>query len=54
MGESIKISRNEDIVIIKLNRPKYFNAFDLELAKDFSDELFGIAKDDKIRGVIVS
>ena len=54
MEESIKITRNEDIVVIKLNRPKYFNAFNLELVKDLFDELSGITKDDKIRGVIVS
>ncbi len=54
MEESIKITRNEDIVVIKLNRPKYFNAFDLELVKDFFGELCGSTKDDKIRGVIVS
>jgi 2-(1,2-epoxy-1,2-dihydrophenyl)acetyl-CoA isomerase len=54
MGESIKITQNDDLVIIKLNRPKYFNSFDLELIKDFFGELSGITKDDKIRGVIVS
>ena len=54
MGESIKVTRDEDIVIIKLNRPKHFNSFDLELVKDFFDELSGITKDDKIRGLIIS
>jgi len=54
MGESIKITQNDDIVIIKLNRPKYFNAFDLELVKDLFGELSGITKDDRIRGVIVT
>ena len=54
MGESIKITQDDDIVIIKLNRPKYFNAFDLELVKDFFGELCRVTKDDKIKGLIVS
>ena len=39
MEEQIKITRNEDIVVISLNRPKHFNAFNLELVKTFFDEL---------------
>ena len=54
MEESIKITRNGAIIVINLNRPKHFNAFDLELVKSFFDELAGITHDEEIKGVIIS
>ncbi len=54
MKETITVMRDEDIVVIKLNRPEYFNAFNLDLVKYFFDELSGISKDEEVKGVIIS
>jgi 2-(1,2-epoxy-1,2-dihydrophenyl)acetyl-CoA isomerase len=54
MEESITTSRNQGIAIIKLNRPKVFNAFDLDLVKEFFTGLCEIAKDNEIRGLIIT
>ena len=54
MEKNITVTQNENIIILKLNRPKFFNSFNLELVKTFFDELSEITKDEKIKGVVIS
>jgi 2-(1,2-epoxy-1,2-dihydrophenyl)acetyl-CoA isomerase len=54
MENPVTITQDKHIAIIKLNRPKVFNAFDLDLVKEFFTGLCEIAKDNEIRGLIIT
>jgi len=54
VDDSIKVSRRDDVALILFNRPKAFNAFDLESISSLSEHLINIAVEDAIRGVVIS
>jgi len=54
MNDSIKATVCGDIVTFVLDRPKAFNAFDLDTIGILSTHLIGIAADASIRGVIIT
>jgi len=45
MDESVKIDIREGIARISLNRPKAFNAFNLEMIQSLSERLIELARD---------
>ncbi|SDC36088.1 Enoyl-CoA hydratase/carnithine racemase [Desulfurella multipotens] len=51
--ESIIIKKNELISTIILNKPKQFNAFDIDLATDLNNALKELDKDDSTRVIII-
>jgi 2-(1,2-epoxy-1,2-dihydrophenyl)acetyl-CoA isomerase len=54
MTESIKIIREAEISCVMLNRPRAFNAFDLDLIKGFAGHLLALAADPEVRAVVIS
>lgn len=54
MTESVKITRDKEIVCVGLNRPQAFNAFDSDLAGAFAGHLMTLAADAEVRGVVIS
>lgn len=54
MDGPIILKRDDEIVELLLNKPKSFNAFDLETVSQFADHLITIAADESIRAVVIS
>jgi 2-(1,2-epoxy-1,2-dihydrophenyl)acetyl-CoA isomerase len=54
MTEKVMIAQDKEIVKLLLNRPDFFNAFDLETIELMAKLLIGIAVDTSIRGVVIS
>jgi 2-(1,2-epoxy-1,2-dihydrophenyl)acetyl-CoA isomerase len=54
MTESIKLTRDADIAWVMLNRPRAFNAFDLDMAEQFAGHLITLAADAEVRAVVIS
>lgn len=54
MKDSIKVGKTDDIAVIKFDRPRAFNAFDLESISMLTEHLINLAVDDDVRGVVVS
>jgi 2-(1,2-epoxy-1,2-dihydrophenyl)acetyl-CoA isomerase len=54
MSGPIEVSRKGAIAIILLNRPKAFNAFDLETISSLSEHLINLSVDDEVRGIVIS
>ncbi len=51
-----KVTREiiDRIALVRLNRPKAYNAFDFELVEQFGAHLTAIAANDDIRGVVIT
>jgi 2-(1,2-epoxy-1,2-dihydrophenyl)acetyl-CoA isomerase len=54
MDERVRVSRDENVARVMLNRPQKFNSFDLETVQQFSASLMALAVDDSVKGVVVS
>ena len=54
MPETVKAILCGEIATVLFDRPKAFNAFDLDTITVFTDHLINLAVDDTIRGVIIS
>lgn len=54
MNETIEVTRDGEVAKILLNRPKAFNAFDLDMIECFSKHLVSIATDHTVGGVVIS
>ena len=54
MPETVKAILCGEIATLLFDRPKAFNAFDLDTITVFTDHLINLAVDDTIRGVIIS
>jgi len=51
--ENLKLIENSSVAEIRLNRPESLNAFNVELATELGEALSLVAKDKKIRAVIL-
>ncbi len=54
MEEPVKASICGEIALLALDRPKAFNAFDLDSISVFADHLINMAVDDTVRGVVIA
>ncbi len=54
MAENVVVKRDKEIAVVSLNRPAFFNAFDLDTISAFSSMLLTLAVDDSVRGVVIS
>lgn len=54
MAEMIELKRDGKIARLILNRPKAYNAFNLEMVELFADHLIGLSKDDSVSAVIIT
>ena len=54
MNELVKLDTIQGITKITLNRPKAFNAFDLDMIQLLSEKLIELAMDKKVVGVIIT
>jgi 2-(1,2-epoxy-1,2-dihydrophenyl)acetyl-CoA isomerase len=54
MAGKVAVERKGEVEVISLNRPEAFNAFDRELVSDLSDALVAAAKDEEVRGVVIT
>ena len=51
--ETVIYDKQDDIAVIKLNRPKVLNAINVQLTRDFHQALVAAALDTTIRGVLI-
>ena len=54
MMEPIKASICGEIALVLFDRPKAFNAFDLDAITVFAEHLINLSGDDTVRGVVIS
>ncbi len=54
MEVPIKLQKEDETAEISLNRPKAFNAFDLEMIEIFAKMLISLSMDNTVSGVIIS
>ncbi len=54
MEEPLKLSLNEGIARLTLNRPKAFNAFDQEMIQLLGERLFELSRDPLVVGVVIT
>ncbi len=54
MPDPIEVEREQDVALLFLKRPEAYNAFNLDLVKCLCGHLIHVARDESIRGVIVS
>jgi 2-(1,2-epoxy-1,2-dihydrophenyl)acetyl-CoA isomerase len=53
MSQFIEVHKHENIAEVALNRPDTYNAFNLEMVSQLSDDLAVLAKDPAIRGIVI-
>jgi len=54
METPITLEETTDITVIRLNRPKAYNAFDLDMIRQLAESLIKLALDPKVAGVVIS
>jgi len=54
MEDVVRVSVDGPIAVVTLNRPKAFNAFNLEMMGELADRLIGVGADDAVRGVVIT
>jgi 2-(1,2-epoxy-1,2-dihydrophenyl)acetyl-CoA isomerase len=54
MSDLIKMTQDEGVARLILNRPAVFNAFDHDMVEDLARHLVMLAVDDNVRGVVIS
>jgi len=54
MTESIKIEKDDGITVVTLNRPKAFNAFNLEMLELLTKHLIDLAVNDGVSAVVMT
>ena len=53
MSKYIETRQDDEITEITLNRPKSFNAFNLEMITELAEALIRLATDDAVRGIVI-
>ncbi len=54
MSDLVVQKRSEEIVVVELNRPEAYNAFNLEMITDLTERLIALATDDSVRGIVMT
>lgn len=54
MSNSIKVDTRGEVALVLFNRPKVYNAFDLESISSLAEHLISLAVDDGVRGVVIT
>ena len=54
MSDPIRITEDDGIAKLILNRPEVFNAFDHDMVEHFARHVVMLAADDSVRGVVIS
>jgi 2-(1,2-epoxy-1,2-dihydrophenyl)acetyl-CoA isomerase len=54
MSDSIRVSAQDEIATIALNRPAAFNAFDLGMAQSLADAVIALAANRAVRAVVIT
>jgi 2-(1,2-epoxy-1,2-dihydrophenyl)acetyl-CoA isomerase len=54
MEEFIEVRQHEDVVEVALNRPKTFNAFNLEMISELANVLSRLSMDSSVRGIVLT
>jgi 2-(1,2-epoxy-1,2-dihydrophenyl)acetyl-CoA isomerase len=54
MPDLIEVKHHENIAEVSLNRPQTYNAFNLEMVSQLADHLMALAKDEGIKGVVIT
>ena len=54
MEESVIVEQREDVAVVKLNRPKAFNAFDADMIRTLAKVLLSLSVDESVRGVVLT
>ncbi len=54
MTDSIKMTRDADLALVRLNRPQAYNAMDPELVEALASHLINLATDPEVRGLVIS
>lgn len=53
MTDPIKVVLCDEVATVMIDRPKMYNAFDMDTISEFAEQLINIAADDTIRAVII-
>jgi 2-(1,2-epoxy-1,2-dihydrophenyl)acetyl-CoA isomerase len=54
MSELVKTIKEDEVARVFLSRPQAFNAFDLDMIRQFSECLMTLSVDDAVRAVVIS
>lgn len=54
MDELIEVRQHENVVEIALNRPKAFNAFNLEMVSELANVLIRLSTDSSVKGIALT
>ncbi|MDQ7781308.1 MAG: enoyl-CoA hydratase/isomerase family protein [Desulfomonilaceae bacterium] len=54
MEEPVKAGICGEVAVLTFNRPKAYNAFDLDVISAFADHMTNLAVDDTVRGVVIT
>ena len=54
MKEVVKVDRTQGVALVALNRPKSYNAFDLDMIQDLAERLIALAMDQGVTGVVIT
>jgi 2-(1,2-epoxy-1,2-dihydrophenyl)acetyl-CoA isomerase len=54
MSELIEVKQHENVVEVALNRPKTFNAFNLEMISELADVLIRLSTDSSVKGIALT
>jgi len=54
MSELIEIDRHNSVVVVALNRPQAYNAFNYDLVSQLAEHLTALASDKRVRGVVIT
>ena len=54
MAELVRVTKENGIASVLLNRPEAFNAFNMDMVSSFADRLIALAADGDVRAVVIS
>jgi 2-(1,2-epoxy-1,2-dihydrophenyl)acetyl-CoA isomerase len=54
MDELIEVRQHENVVEVALNRPKAFNAFNLEMISELANVLIRLSTDSSVKGIVLT
>ena len=54
MADTVRLEKDGEIAAVLLNRPKAFNAFDLDMLELLAERLISLAMDDTVSAVVIS
>ena len=52
--KNVLVEKQEDVAIVKINRPQALNALNKELLKELEELLYELSEDDKIKAVVIT